>query len=189
MISSYVLNVHDADSLCWMYGEYQVSTYMYLDTHASQHTCITTYMHHNITRYIYLDTCVTTETQGVEIHWDTCKTCQKWRGVVIHVWPCLTCHRWSIETHEVECITNINHSSVTRETWSYKYHDTSSFLTRHTCISMKRHTCTGWRRTIGCLIFTGHFLQKSPIISGFLAKNDLQLATSCKSAAESGHIR
>ena len=36
----------------------------------------------------------------------------------------------------------------------------------------------GWQRCIGCPIFTGHFSQKSPVISGSRAKNDLELKAS-----------
>jgi len=36
----------------------------------------------------------------------------------------------------------------------------------------------GWQRSTACLVFIGHFPQKSPIISSSLAKNDLQLKAS-----------
>jgi len=42
--------------------------------------------------------------------------------------------------------------------------------------------CTGWRRIIGCHILIGHCSQKSPIISGSSAKNDLQLKASHESS-------
>jgi len=46
------------------------------------------------------------------------------------------------------------------------------------CVLSREDPHTGWRRLMGCPIFIGHFPQKSPVVSGSVAKNDLQLKES-----------
>ena len=53
--------------------------------------------------------------------------------------------------------------------------DKSDLLLTRTCCLQTDVMATGWLRPIGRLIFIGHFPQKSPMICGSFAGNDLQL--------------
>jgi len=91
------------------------------------------------------------------------------------------------------CVTRL--IDMCNTTHWYVWHDSFIYVTwlrtrcsvLFACFSSMRHDAfmhvtrliyTGWHRVIGSLVFTSHFPQKRPIISGSFAKIDLQLKAS-----------
>ena len=131
---------------------------------ALQHTCTSA----SLRRKVRVTATHCKTLQHTATHCNTLQLTYRWHNSFLFVWQ-----------DSFLSATQHNHTHNVTQSRAWRARDMTHSLISLRCDTyMMQLRDKGWRRVIGCLIFIGHFPQKSPIISGSFAENDLQLKAS-----------
>jgi len=168
-------------SCIYVYKYKYIYTYIYTYIHTYIHIYIHIYIHVYIHIYVY-----------IYIYINICIYMYKYIYIYVYIYLYIHTH---IQVYIYICICSIC-VCIHIHIYMHAPNVGTCFTPRRMCFTkvftatrhmhMKptqlkkavRSSGTGWCRVIGCIIFTGHFLQKSSVISVSFAKNHLHLKAS-----------